>query len=562
MADFDAIVIGSGMSGGWAAKELSERGLKVLVLERGREILPETDYTDNLAPWEKYNRGRIAEEEVARDYPIQSLPGYAMTEVSKQFWVKDSEHPYETPEGRPYNWLRGYHLGGRSITWARLSLRWSEADFESNKRDGHGVDWPIRYADLAPWYDHVERFAGIAGIKQNVPQIPDGQFQPGFALNAGEQWLKQRIEQAFPTRRLISMPCAHLTSPTPEQEALGRAQCQVRTHCHQGCSLNAYFSSIAATLPAARATGRCTIITDAIVAGIDYDPAAKRVSGVRVIDTKTRAGRTYTGRMVFVCASAIPSAMILLSSRSDSFPDGLANRSGQVGRNLMDHIMGVRIAGTVPGLQDRYYKGRRPTSAYVPRYANVTEPRPFLRGFSLQGSAYRPGWTGDRPGIGVALKAANRVPGPWQVALYAIGEQLPNPDNRVTLSRTLDRWNMPLPYIDATFGDNDRAVMRAAREDGLAMLQQAGLTDVTASPPDRLQPPGTVIHEMGTARMGRDPTTSVLNGWAQAHDIANLFVTDGSAMASAAVQNPSLTYMAITARAAAHAAELLKTGQI
>lgn len=550
------------MSGGWAAKELSERGLKVLVLERGREIVPEKDYTDNLAPWEKRNRGWIAEEEVARDYPIQSLPGYAMHEASKHFWVKDSEHPYETPPGKPYNWLRGYHLGGRSIMWARLALRWSEEDFESNKRDGHGVDWPIRYKDLAPWYDHVEKFAGVAGIVQNVPQVPDGKFQPGFAFNAGEKWVKERLEREFPTRRLMIMPCAHLTSPTAEQEALGRTKCQTRLHCYQGCSLHAYFSSIAATLPAARATGRCTIVTDAIVAGIDYDPARKRVSGVRVIDAKTGAGRTYSGKMVFLCASAIPSAMILLSSISEAFPNGLANRSGQVGRNLTDHIMGVRVTGRIPGLEDRYYRGRRPTGAYVPRYANVTEPRPFLRGFSLQGSAYRGGWTGERPGIGAELKAANRVPGPWEIALYAVGEQLPDPNNRVTLSQRRDKWGLALPFIDASFGENDLAVMRAAREDGIAMLERAGLTNVTASPADQLQPPGTVIHEMGTARMGRDPTTSVLNGWAQAHDIPNLFITDGSAMASAAVQNPSLTYMAITARAAAHAAEIMKSGAI
>lgn len=562
MPEFDAIVIGSGMSGGWVAKELAERGLTTLVLERGRNIDPATNYADMIPPWDATYLNMIPEDERKRDYPIQAT-NYAVFEKTKHFWVKDSEHPYEVPADRPYNWYRGYHLGGRSIMWGRQSYRWGAQDFESNKNDGHGVDWPIRYADLAPWYDHVERFAGISGTTEGLAQLPDSQFLPAFDMNCAEIAAKKRIEAAFPTRRMIIGRVAHLTEPTEAQLALGRGQCQVRNHCHTGCSFGAYFSSISATLPAARATGRTTIVTDAIVHSLDYDAKTARVSGVRVIDQNSKQARTYTGKIVFLCASTIPTAMILLESRSAAFPNGLANSSDQVGRNLMDHVNGVNISGIVPGFTDRYYKGRRPNGIYIPRYANITETaESYLRGFGFQGGASRGGWQSDAVGVGPEFKKANRTPGPWVFGLYAFGEQLPDPANRVTPSTTKrDRWGFPVARIDVRHSDNDRKLMVAALRDGRAMLEAAGCTDITGGDEVmlKLDPPGSAIHEMGTARMGRDPRTSVLNGWGQAHDVPNLFIGDGAVMTSSACQNPSLTYMALAARAAAHAAELVKS---
>jgi choline dehydrogenase-like flavoprotein len=565
MSDFDAIVVGSGMSGGWVAKELTERGLKVLVLERGNDIDPAKDYTDMLEPWQKKNLDRIPEDELKRDYAVQG-DVYAMFESTKHFWVKDSEHPYETPEGRPYKWRRGYHLGGRSIMWARMSYRLSDYDFGANLADGHGVDWPIRYADLAPWYDKVETFAGISGSQEGLEQLPDGKFLPPFDMTVVEKHLKQSIESSYDTRKLIIGRSANLKTATQEQLDLGRGPCQSRNQCFHGCSYGAYFSSVSATLPAAKKTGNLTIVTDAIVHSVDYDDTAGRVTGVNVIDAKTKAKKLYTGRIVFLNASTIATALIMLNSKSAKFPNGLANSSDQVGRNLMDHVSGVQIQGMVPGFDDKYVEGRRPAVAYIPRYGNITEKdKPYKRGYAFQVYSGRDGWYGQRAGLGEEFRKGNRTPGPWRLTLHAMGEVLPYEDNRITPHKSkVDQWGLPIPFIDATMRENEKLLMEHAAKDAIEIMENAGIKIDNKPDPKSIKPtdPGNLIHEMGTARMGRDPKTSVLNGWNQAHDVPNLFITDGACMTSSAVQNPSLTYMALSARAANHAADLLKEGRL
>ena len=561
---FDAIVVGSGMSGGWAAKELTERGLKVLLLERGRNVRHRVDYpTDGKPPWEMPYGGQVPEEEVARDYAVQK-DCYAFTDYTKHFFVKDRDNPYATTPGNPFAWIRGYHLGGRSLTWHRQSYRWSDIDFEANGRDGHGVDWPIRYKDIAPWFDHVETFAGISGSHEDLPQLPDGKFQPPFELHCVEKDMKQKLEAAFPDRRLIIGRTAHLTAPTDEQTALGRARCMNRLECQRGCRFGAYFSSLSATLPAANRTGNLTTVTDAVVDSVIYDGDSERVTGVQVVDAHTLQRRKYNGRMIFLCASTLASTQILLNSRSEQFPNGLANGSGTLGRNLMDHIGGVRVTGTVQGFEDTYAKGRRATDLYVPRFRNVAEPdERFLRGFGFQGGAYREDWrrgTGTA-GIGQAFKEQLQKPGPWRFGMGGFGEMLPDARNRVWLdAKRKDRWGIPLLQIDCKLRDNEYALLEAMATDGKETLEAAGLTDVSVA--SNIMPPGLLIHEMGTARMGHDPATSVLNKHNQAHEVPNLFVTDGACMTSSACQNPSLMYMAITARAAAAATDMLKEGQL
>jgi choline dehydrogenase-like flavoprotein len=562
--DFDAIVVGSGISGGWVAKELCERGLKTLIIERGRHVTHGRDYMDFAAPWEVPHRGRVPEAEVAEHYAVQSQC-YAFNSATKQWWVRDSEHPYETPEERPFNWIRGYHLGGRSITWGRQTYRWSDFDFNSNKADGHGTDWPIRYADLSPWYDRVERFAGISGAQEGLEQLPDGQFLPPMDLTCLEIAFKKRIEADYPTRRITAGRCAHLTEPTAEHIALGRGPCQLRAYCERGCGYGAYFSSLSATLPAAHKTGNLTVVTDAIVERLDYDHAKRRVSGVRVIDAHTRQGRSYQARVVFLCASTIGTTQILLSSQSEFFPNGLANRSDTVGRYLMDHVVGIGARGTHPGFLDRYYYGRRPSGFYLPRYINLTEKQDvdFVRGFGFQGYSGRSSWwrAGQEVGIGAELKKKLRAPGRWEMQLIGFGEMLPRADNRVTLHAfRKDRWGIPLAHIDCTHGENERRIAERANRDAVQMLNAAGFENV--APLGTVRPPGSCVHEMGTARMGRDPASSVLNGRNQAHDLPNLFITDGSCMSSAGTVNPSLTYMALSARAANYAADLLASGEI
>jgi choline dehydrogenase-like flavoprotein len=562
--DFDAIVVGSGMTGGWVAKELCERGFKTLVLERGRHVEHRADYLDFAPPWDVPNRGMVAEDEVAEHYAIQSN-NYAFNAATKQWFVRDSEHPYTTPSGRPYRWVRGYHLGGRSITWGRLSYRMSDYDFNANQADGHGVDWPIRYADLSPWYDRVERFIGVSGANEGIEQLPDGQFLSPMGLTCIESAFKEHIETRHPTRRVTVGRCAHLTEPSAEHIALGRGPCQMRNVCERGCGYGAYFSSLSGTLPAAQKTGNLTVVPDAIVERLDYDHAKRRVSGVRVIDAKTKQGRSYQARVVFLCASTIGSAQILLNSRSEHFPTGLANRSDAVGRYLMDHVMDIGAWGTHPGFLDRYYYGRRPTSFYLPRYINITETDgvDFVRGFGFQGHAYRSGWrrAATEVGVGAELKNRLREPGRWELHLVGFGEMLPRADNRVTLEeKRTDQWGIPLVHIDVTHGENERRIAERARRDAAQMLASAGFENISSNGP--MRPPGHSVHEMGTVRMGRDPATSVLNRHNQAHDVPNLFVADGACMPSSGTVNPSLTYMALSARAANHAAELLAAGEI
>ena len=561
---FDAIVIGSGMSGGIAAKELCERGLKTLVLERGRKLEHGASYTDWMQPWDLPNANLVPEEELARDYPVQGKC-YAMSAATKDYWVKDSEHPYSTPEGKPFAWIRGYHLGGRSIMWGRQSYRLSEMDFEANARDGHGSDWPIRYADLAPWYDHIEKFIGVAGSKEGLPQLPDGQFLPEFALNDAELMFKKAVEGKFPGRKVISGRVANLSQAQPHHEELGRTSCQNRSICERGCSYGAYHSSLSSSLPAAEKTGNLTILTDAIVHSIIHDPKTGRVTGVRVIDSNTREGRTYESRMVFGCASAIATAQILLNSKSEANPRGLANSSDMVGRNLMDHLYGLTTAGLMPRGPSTTYHGRRPTGIYIPRFRNVTESGDgFIRGYGYQGGISRMGWRSmalTTPGIGEKLKARTRRPGPWVMYISGFGEMLPHADNRVTLHSTrTDKWGIPIVHIDCELRENERKMAAQIQADGRAMIEAAGGHVVAKM--DEPGTPGLGIHEMGTACMGKDPKKSVLNRYNQAHDVPNLFITDGSAMASSGCQNPSLTYMALSARTAHHAAQFLKEGKV
>jgi choline dehydrogenase-like flavoprotein len=560
---FDAIVVGSGMSGGISAKEMCERGLKVLVIERGRKLVHGESYTDMVQPWDEPNAGMVPEEDLARHYMIQK--NSFISGPTKQFWVKDDENPYSYPEGKPFYWIRGYHLGGRSIMWGRQSYRLSPQDFEANAKDGHGSDWPIRYDDLAPWYSHVEKFIGVSGSEEGLPQLPDGEFLPPFGLNDAELQFKAAVEKAFPGRKVIPGRTANLSKAQPHHEELGRSSCQARSFCDRGCTYGAYHSSLSSSLPAADRTGNLTIVTDAIVHSLVYDPKSGRVTGVRVIDANTKAGKIYEAKIVFLNASTIGTAQILLNSRSDAMPRGLANSSDMVGRNLMDHLFALSVAGFMPNApKDSYYHGRRPNGIYIPRFRNVTEPGDFLRGYGYQGGLTRLGWRTaalTSPGIGAELKERTHKLGPWLSFVSGFGEMLPNPENRVTLSTTkIDKWGIPLVEVNCSHGPNELKMAEQIIEDGKAMIQAAGGYVVNAATEPGA--PGLGIHEMGTACMGKDPKVSVLNKYNQAHDVPNLFITDGAAMASSGCQNPSLTYMALSARAAHHAAEFLKAGVI
>lgn len=560
---FDAIVIGSGMSGGMAAKELCELGLKTLVLERGRKIEHGASYNDWMQPWDLPTGGGVPEEVLEKDYPIQRQC-YAVNTATQQYWVKDSQHPYETPENKPFSWIRGYHLGGRSIMWGRQTYRYSEMDFSSNARDGHGVDWPIRYADMAPWYDKVETFIGVSGENEGLPQLPDGKFLPVMPMTDGEKLFKAAVEKNFGGRKVIMGRCAHLTQPQPHHIELGRNPCQYRSLCERGCSFGAYHSSLSSSLPAAERTGNMTLVTDAIVHSIITDPKTGKATGVRVIDQNTKKTTTYEAKVVFLCASTIGSAQVLLQSANEANPRGLANSSDQVGRNLMDHVYGPAVMAIMDG-PETFHRGRRPNGIYIPRYRNIEgQTEPFLRGYGFQGRVMRQGWHGvamGAPGVGAELKERIRHPGAWMVGLAGFGEMLPNPENRVTLSATRkDEWGLPVLNIHCEHGENDKELGRRMLEDAKAMVTAAGGRIIRET--GKLHPPGLGIHEMGTARMGHDPKTSVLNKHNQAHDVPNLFVTDGAAMTSSGCQNPSLTYMAMSARAANYASELLKAGTI
>jgi choline dehydrogenase-like flavoprotein len=550
--EYDAIVVGSGISGGWAAKELTERGLRVLLLERGRNVEHVKDYVNaTKAPWQYPHRGgrtRAMEEQypvLKRDYPLN--------EKNLAFWASDKDSPYT--EVKRFDWYRGYQVGGRSLMWGRQSYRWSDFDFEGNARDGIAIDWPIRYADLAPWYDHVEKHAGINGSHENLPQLPDGQFQPAMPLNCGEALVAGKLSKLYGgKRRIIPGRSANLTAALT-----GRAQCQYRDACWLGCPYGAYFSTQSSTLPAAAKTGRLTLKPFSIVSEVLYDKDRKRATGVRVLDAVSEQTTDYQAPVIFLCASTINSAWLLMRSATDVWPGGLGSSSGELGHNLMDHHFRVGAEGRLEGLDDKYYYGRKPNGFYIPRYRNLFgDKRNYLRGFGYQGGAGREGWSRAvaELGIGPEFKTAMTQPGEWQIGGTAFGEMLPNHANTVTLDLTRkDKWGLPVPKIDCATGENERLMRFDMALDMAEMLEKCGVKDVKMY--DNGSFPGMGIHEMGTARMGRDPKTSVLNKHNQVWDAPNVFVTDGSCMASTACQNPSLTYMALTARAANFAADEL-----
>jgi len=551
--DFDAIVVGSGMTGGWAAKELTELGLRTLVLEAGRPITPEQDYVEHKPSWEMPFRGLGDRRATASRQPIQSH-SVSFDELSQVFWTDDVDNPYSTPADRPFYWFRARQVGGKSIIWGRQVYRWSDLDFEANLRDGIAVDWPIRYKDIAPWYDHVERFIGVSGQKEGLAQLPDGEFLPPMALNCAEQHVRQRMQERFGRDRVLTIGrVANLTAAHN-----GRAPCHYCGPCHRGCITRSYFSSINATLPAARATGRLTLRPFSIVKRLVYDSKQNRVTGVRIIDAQTKQERDYTARVVFLCASALESARILLNS-------GLANSSGQVGRNIMDHIKWGGASGQFDGWTDRRVIGERPNGIYVARFRNVSSRHPdFIRGYGFQGGADRSGWEAalHAPGIGRAFKARLSQLGPWTMSFAGFGEMLPREQNRATLHPTLvDAWGIPSLHIDCRWSDNELAMHRDMSVAAAELLEATGATHIEPSMSGPSTPGGT-NHEMGTARMGRDPKTSVLNGWNQTWDVPNLFVTDGAAMTSSGCQNPSLTYMALTARACHYAVDQLKRREL
>lgn len=554
---YDAIVIGSGISGGWAAKELSEKGLKTLVLERGRDV-KHGDYPTAMKDnWDFEGRDKLSEEELTK-HPKQSRSSAPAKPANVHWFVNDLENPYS--EDKPFDWIRGYHVGGRSLMWGRHSYRWSDLDFEANARDGQGIDWPIRYADLAPWYDYVERFAGINGMREGLPHLPDGQFQKAMPLDCVEEHARKRIAKSFTDRILTAGRIANITEPLP-----GRTICQFRNRCIRGCPFGGYFSSNASTLPAAYNTGNLTLRPFSIVHEIIYERDSGKATGVRIIDAETSETFDYHARIVFLCASTVASTSILLNSKSDRFPNGLGNDSGELGHNLMDHHFRVGAVGRLDGFNDRYYRGRRPGGAYIPRFRNLggktTERKDYLRGFGYQGGADRTNWTrgvAELTRFGANLKADLIEPGPWRIGITGFGEHLPNHQNRLYLNDDLrDKWGHPTVTFDCSYGENEAAMRKDMMDSATEILEAVGCESIT--PYDQPNSnPGLGIHEMGTARMGRDPKTSVLNSWNQVHAAPNVFVTDGSCMSSSSCVNPSLTYMALTARACDHAVAELK----
>jgi len=546
---FDAIVVGSGITGGWAAKELTEKGFKTLVIERGRKLEHVKDYTTANTPiWGLPHRNRITDED-KETYPIQSKI-YAFNEGTKELWVKDKEHPYTTPPDQPFVWLRGNHVGGRSLMWGRQSYRWSDLDFEANAKDGHGVDWPIRYKDIAPWYSYVEKFIGISGQAENLPHLPDSEFLPPMDMFCVEKRIKSSIEQKWPKRVMTIGRAANLTKPHN-----GRSACQHRNLCYRGCPYGAYFSSQSSTLPAAAATGNMTLRTNSLVETLLFDKDKGKATGVRVLDTTTGKTVEYKAKVIFLCASTLGSTQILLQSTSDRFPNGFSNASGELGHNLMDHLFDLHAYADFDGDLDKHYNGQRPNGIYIPRFRNIWDKHPdYLRGFGFQGSARRAGWEYKmgQPGFGVAFKKSMTQLGGWKMAFYGFGEILPYHHNKVQLNpNKKDIHGLPTLYIETKLGENELAMKKDILASGKEILEAAGGKNVTNW--DGNAPMGNGVHEMGTARMGHDPKTSVLNKWNQCHEAKNVFVTDGSCMTSASCVNPSLTYMALTARAVDYA---------
>ncbi|MCM4168002.1 2-methyl-1,2-propanediol dehydrogenase [Arenibacter antarcticus] len=558
---YDAIVVGTGISGGWAAKELCENGLKTLILDRGRMVKHIEDYpTANMDDWDFPNNGELPPEEKAKQFK-QARTGYTVKASSNMWFVNDLEHPYN--ETKRFDWMRGYHVGGRSLQWGRHSYRWSDIDFEANKKDGIAVDWPVRYKDIAPWYDKVESYIGVCGENLGLPQLPDGQFLPMMELNCVEQHFREKVAENFDGRVVTAGRVAHITG---NKEFEGRSKCQYRNRCIRGCPFGAYFSSNSSTLPAAERTGNLTLRPDSIVTEVIYDPKTKKASGVKVIDRLTKETFEFKAKVIFLCASSLASTSILMQSKSERFPNGMGNDSDQLGRNIMDHHLGVGASGKFDGFEDKYYKGRKPNGIYIPRFKNIgkdSNTKNYIRGFGYQGGASRGNWeeTIAELSHGKDLKEAILKPGGWTFGMMGFGEVLPYEDNRMTLDyEKLDSWGLPTVTFDAEFKENEWKMREEMKEQAVEMLTKAGMRDVKSY--DNPGALGLGIHEMGTARMGRDPKTSVLNGNNQVHAVPNVYVTDGAFMTSASCVNPSLTYMAFTARAANHAAKELKKGNI
>jgi choline dehydrogenase-like flavoprotein len=556
---FDAIVVGSGMSGGWAAKELTEKGLKTLVLERGRMVRHGEYPTATKDPWELPYGNRITQD-IRRRKPVQSRTGYP-TPANEHWFVDDIDYPYV--ETNPFDWLRGYHVGGRSLLWARQSYRLGPLDFEANAKEGVGIPWPVSYQEIAPWYDKVETFAGISGSVEGLPQLPDGKYLPPFDLNCVEVDFKKRLDEKL-GRKLIIGRTANLTAPLTHNESPQRGTCQARNLCIRGCPFGGYFSSVSATLPSAERTGNLTLKADQIVYELIYDNDKGRATGVRVLDAKSGKQTDYFARIVFLCASALGSAYIMLNSTSSRFPNGFGNDSGELGHNIMDHNKPGNSSAQVDGYLDVAYTGRRPNGFYIPRYRNVgKDKRDYLRGFGFQGRAARAGFGrfNDSALIGEALKQAVSEPGPWNISMTGFAEILPYHENHAKLDRTKkDKHGLPLLVVDAVVRENERRMELDMKNDAAEMLEAAGYKDIVVRSDSYHL--GNSIHEMGTARMGADPRKSVLNKFNQVHACKNVFVTDGSFMVSSGCQNPSLTYMAFTARAAAHAVDELNKGNL
>jgi choline dehydrogenase-like flavoprotein len=557
---FDVIVIGSGISGGWAAKEFTEKGLKTLVLERGPEVKHLRDYpTTNKMPWEFEHRNEIPQE-IKDANPIISKC-YAFREDAQHFFVKDNEHPYV--QDKPFDWIRGYQTGGKSLMWARQTQRWSEYDFEGPARDGFAVDWPIRYKDLAPWYSHVEKFAGISGNKDGLGVLPDGEFLPPLDLNCVENYFSDFVSKNYDGRHVIYGRCAHLTVPQKIHLDQGRAQCQKRNLCQRGCPFGGYFSSNSSTLPWAEKTGNLTMISGAVVHSIIYDEKKNSASGVRVIDANTKKATEYFAKVIFLNAAAINSNLILLNSTSSRFPNGLGNDSGVLGKYFAFHNYRARISGKYDGFLDKTTDGRSHTSAYLPRFRNVEKQETdFLRGYAAGFSANR-STKRNTDGFGEELKSHldKKELGPWNVGSHMMGETIPKETNFISLdTEKKDAWDMPLLKIKVDYDDNDDKMVKDYHEQMTEMFTKAGFYDIQTT--DSHQAPGLDIHEMGGVRMGLDPKTSMLNKWNQLHACKNVFVTDGSSMTSTSTQNPSLTYMALAARAADYAMMQLKKGEL
>lgn len=560
LEQYDAIVVGTGVSGGWAAKELCENGLKTLVLERGRMVKHIEDYpTMHKDPWDMPNGGKTPQK-ILKDYDKQSRWG--IHETTRHFYNKDSDHDYD--EIKPFDWIRGTQVGGRSLIWGRQTYRWSDLDFEANSKDGFGVDWPIRYRDIEPWYSYVEKYIGISGEALNLPQLPDSHFLPPMELNCVENHLKESIANSHNDRLLTIGRVAHITKGT--KEGASRTACQYRNRCDRGCPFGAYFSSNSSTLPAAEATGNMTLRPNSIVAEVLYDAKTQKATGVRVIDSLTKESIEFSSKIVFLCASSMASTAILMQSKSSRFPNGMGNDSGELGHNIMDHQLGSGASGRYDGFKDQYYAGRRPNGFYIPRFRNLGNDNKkvdFLRGYGYQGGASRWGWNESVAELayGKDFKKEVLKPGDWSIGMGGFGEVLPYHENKMFLNyEKLDQWGLPKIVFDAEFKENEIKMKEDWKVQAAEMLENAGFKDVNIN--DSNAPIGKGIHEMGTARMGKDPKTSVLNKHNQVHSVSNLFVTDGACMTSSANQNPSLTYMALTARAANHAISELKKRNI